>query len=605
MALTTVDFHLNFALNTSTKKFIVTDITDYSSQSVLTSDANGVLKITDPTGVIYENTNFASPDVDVDSSRINSTTIPIGLISGTTTPIPGTYVVVYTVKDNATGDEVSSTKTFELDFESPTASNTNNIDCISPSFRSTDTTTYTVGTVSPTNSFSITAVSTGSNTFSIAGKKAGLFVVGKTFYVNGSTGNDGTYTVTGVDYDKTNDYTVVTVASVTDGTVDGIIYTYVHKLFYPSVLELDPLVGYTTVLTTNTFYTGDQEILISTENIYDYANNVSITDAVSQTDSAEVVCDNRLCDVYCCISTAYNRYINNIGVNDTLSERWKNKFILATSLMTGLRNEYTCGQDDNVNSLTNKIKQVTECTDSCSCTTDEPTLISGSGSAGSTVVQSGGNGILVSPSTSGGVTTYTLTLSQSIVDTINSVVSVTLQDSATIEVNEVIDGSGNKTYTPAVKAGVVPTVKEVMRGQVEIRFRNATAPYAVITPSITVSDVEITNQTNLSSPTVADYAATLTNYPNIANQFRFSSFQTSANTTYKVHLEVVESDIYAQIFGIRTQEGGANQVYAMNKQSGQFDFRILSNIGYSTFLQTQDFISGNTARVLINFTISE
>lgn len=604
MALTTVDFHLNFALNTSTKRFIVTDITDYAAQSVATSDANGVLKITDPTGVIYENTNFASPDIDVDSSRINSTTIPIGLVSGTTTPIPGTYVVVYTVKDNATGDEVSSTKTFDFSFESPTASNSFDVDCISPSFKSTDTTTYTVGVVSPDNNFTIQAVSAGSNTFSISGKKVGLFVVGKTFYVNGSTGNDGEYTVTGVAYDLANDYTTITVASVTDGTADGTISTYVHKLFYPSVLELSPLVGYTTILTTSTFYTGDQEVSISTENIYDYANNVSITDAVSQTDSSEVVCDNRLCEVYCCISTALNRYLNNKGVNDTLSEYWKNKYILATAHMAALRNEYTCGQDDNVNTLISQIRLVTECTESCSCTPETPTLITGSGSSDTTVVQSGGNGILVSSVTSGSTTTYTLNLSQSIIDTINSIITTTLVDSASIEVNEVIDGSGNKTYTPAIKAGVVPSVTESMTGKITIQFRNPTTPYAVITPSITVSDVTFNNQSNLSVPTVTNFASTLSNYPERTNQFRVSSFQTSSNTTYKTHLTVEEVDLY--IFSnVFTQVGGTHNVFTLNQQSGEFDFTLQTNYGATVFEQTQEYISINTAKIVINFTISE
>lgn len=68
---------------------------------------------------------------------------------------------------------------------------------------------------------SITAVSTGSNYFEIDGDHTAEFAVGVKFFVRGSTGNDGTYEVTAVAISSGD--TRITVASVTDATVDGVI----------------------------------------------------------------------------------------------------------------------------------------------------------------------------------------------------------------------------------------------------------------------------------------------------------------------------------------------------------------------------------------------
>jgi hypothetical protein len=66
MALTSTDFNISFDLSSSTPKFVLTDITDYSSQSVSESDVTGKIKITAPSGVVYTGTN----DVQVGTSRL-------------------------------------------------------------------------------------------------------------------------------------------------------------------------------------------------------------------------------------------------------------------------------------------------------------------------------------------------------------------------------------------------------------------------------------------------------------------------------------------------------------------------------------------------------
>jgi len=68
----------------------------------------------------------------------------------------------------------------------------------------------------------ITGVDTGTGEFTIAGKYDSLFGAAHTFRVTGSTGNDGMYTITSVSYAA--DVTTITVATIVDATVDGIIH---------------------------------------------------------------------------------------------------------------------------------------------------------------------------------------------------------------------------------------------------------------------------------------------------------------------------------------------------------------------------------------------
>ncbi len=70
--------------------------------------------------------------------------------------------------------------------------------------------------------FPITAVSTVTDKFTVAGNHVAQFPVGQFFTVDGSTGNDGTYQVISVALVTTN--TVIGVAVVPDATADGTVY---------------------------------------------------------------------------------------------------------------------------------------------------------------------------------------------------------------------------------------------------------------------------------------------------------------------------------------------------------------------------------------------
>lgn len=70
--------------------------------------------------------------------------------------------------------------------------------------------------------YRITAVDTTNEIFTVPGDVTNQLVVDQAVLVNGSTGNDGTYTITNLSYDGTNNETDITVAEdVTNATVDG------------------------------------------------------------------------------------------------------------------------------------------------------------------------------------------------------------------------------------------------------------------------------------------------------------------------------------------------------------------------------------------------
>lgn len=518
--LTTAE--LNVSYNLDTNKFIFTDVTDYSSQSVTFADISGIIKVTAPSGVVYSG---GSPDIDGSTgNRSNTTNISIPLLSSGT-PEVGNYVFSYTVTDGVTTIEV--TKQFNYQYTSPTVILTPTVDCLSPLLTSTDATNYLSGSVSPSTQFAITLANDGTNTLAIAGEKMGLLAQGDTFNIINSTGNNGSYTVTSISYNKVENRTEIVVPSLVDATVDGFVVTKTNTIYFPSVLNVNPLVGYTSVVTTNSFYSETQEFALSTTSLYDFGSGVSVVDTTSNTAELKVDCDVRLCDVYCCIDSVLSQYLNYCSTNTTLAELFKDKYILATSHLSALRQAFECGQDAKINTITQEIFKVTECNPDCSCSDDTPTPISGIGGGTSTVVATSGNGIEVSSSTVGSTTTYTVSLSQSILDAIaasSSTSSVSSSDASVTVTSTTI--SGNTDYDLSVNFPAA-LGSEIMSFRALIDISGGTA-------SFTIEDISIQNESNFEPGTVSisDAGGSDFNYLRV----NFENFQTIANNDYKVLL---------------------------------------------------------------------
>ena len=570
MSLTTTNFNIAFSLASDPMEFKVTDIEDYASQSVALADIKGKIKVTAPSGVVYDGTL----DIDGSVSRINTTTILVPLLSSGT-PEVGLYTFDYEATDGV--DTVTARKTFSYSYSKPTATNQATVDCLSPELTGSDTTNYLVNALTPVDRLSIVGVDTGNNTISVAGEKVAFVVQGDTFSIINSSGNDGDYTVTGVEYDQVTDTTVITVASITDATIDGTVVTRKTTLFFPSVLQLPPLVGYETTLSTNSFYSQTHEFLFDTKAYYQYTNGISIVDSFSSSDELDVDCDVRLCDIFCCINATFNEYIKYKDANNTqLAAIELERYVLATSHLAALRTAFECGDSAAVDNLVTQIKKVAQCNSDCSCSDGDPAPITGLGGGTTTVVQSSGNGIEVASNTAGNTTTYTLSLSQSILDDISNAAatsSVISSDGSLVVTSNTVGDNTEYDVTLPPGTPIVPP-KETMAFDVTIDN------ISVGSATFTVDNIVIQNESNFTNAvTVAlDNTTPTTN----VQAFNVENFQVAGNDTYKAFVEVTYTKgLFSPMYGIpsSTRYDINSFVYAVPrisvKESGKIEFVLL------------------------------
>ncbi len=151
--ITSTSFTTNFSLNTSPKKILVTDTTDYTTPAIPTTGVKGILKCTAPDGTIfYNNTNYGAADIIRNVSATNGTTIALPLNSDGTV-VQGNYTVEMNtqITDGTNPVYVITTiHTYNFQYESPLVSINQVVDCVSPLFTSTDQTDYVVEGVTPT-----------------------------------------------------------------------------------------------------------------------------------------------------------------------------------------------------------------------------------------------------------------------------------------------------------------------------------------------------------------------------------------------------------------------------------------------------------------------
>lgn len=559
MALVSTKLNVAYSMGGTLPKFIFTDVTDYSAQSgVAIADITGVIEVTAPSGIVYTG---GSPDITGSASRINSTIIPIPLLANGS-PEVGNYSFKYTATNTATSVSVSYTVGYDFQYVSPTGILTPTVDCLSPELTSTDATNYLSGSTTPSDQFTITGADASANTFTIAGEKSGLFLVGDTFNIIGSTVHNGNYTVTSVSSTGTN--TVIGVSSVTSATVDGSISTKTNTISYPVVVP--PTVGYTPVVSTNTFYSQTQTFKIKTKSFYDFGNGVSVIDTVSASALLDVDCDVRLCEVFCCVNSTLKAYLAYRGVNDVLASQELNKYILATSHLSALRQAFECGYDKEVNSIVQEIITVTQCTPDCSCSDTTPQPITGLGAANITVVNSTGNGVTVTPSTVGNTTTYSLGISQALLNSITAATatsSVSAAANSGIVVTPSAPSSGNTNYALALSSPAIAPVEF-------INFKLNRDNSVLFFPSAQI----IQNVSNLKTPTSF---APAPGQPYSHYALTVSGFQNTGNNTFKAEVQCCY-------------------------QSYQYNSTILdSNSGFYNMWITPQIVKINSNQIIIKF----
>jgi hypothetical protein len=604
MAISNVDFSVTFVVDKTQSYFVITDTTDYASQSVTTNDVEGLIKVVSPSGIVYDNTDFSDPDLELVTSRVNRAII-VPTYVGTNNPLKGTYTISLTSSDDSGVTKFTRTKVFQYDLNTPVPLIDVTVDCISPQLKSEDKTVYNLNSVNPATSFPIVYASTGSSSIGISGNKVGAFIVGSKVNVQGSTANNGEYTISSVIYNKTSDRTEIVFSTSVDSNLgDGLVYTRVNNIYYPGVLDLTPDVSFTSVITTTSFYTGNQEFKSEGYFNYAFASDFSVTFYLIKTESKNITCDIRLCDIYCCISKTLNNYLNYKGVNDVLANNYKNAYILACSYLTSLQTQMQCGNTTNLDKVVAEIRSVTGCTTDCNCEDSENVLIQGVSNSNNVEVVSSSNELRVVKTVSGSTSLFTLSLDSSIATALANIKDVTLEDSATIDVNEVIDVNGNKTYTPSIATGVIPDVIEKMSFSLLIEYRFTPSLNPRPSLNFTVSNFEVDAQLDYVQPTVEDRSS-ISLPPDSMNLIALRAFQSSSDNV-KVFAEVVKTVGYnsqdntisdSSIFDV------TNNLEVKIVKASANDIAFTLNDGIP--MSTQSYITSNYQSVLVNFIITK
>lgn len=433
MSLTVVSFTTTFDYTNNV--FILTDTTDYAGQSVNTlvssiPDVIGNFKIIDPNGnVIWNNTNFSIQSGTAQSIAAGNITLAVGA-----SPTDDYFNGLYCFLSAGTG---SPQNTRITDY---TAIGT--LATVSPSWvgiGGTPTYRITFGDIVPaaalTTQTSI-SLSNGQDGYPIAGTYTIVYTV------KSAISTSAVYAVSTVSFDFDFVPPVIELSSTvdclipqliaTDATnyvVDGITptITRTHTLYNPPSIG-GSTVGTATDLSISNFYTpAAYQHTLSVDLSYTLADGTIVTMTLTGNQTINVTCDHKLCDIYCCVSSLWNNYMNSVTSNPTLGNIYLTKLTQVTSIMTLISQAYECSASGStIDEYVNQILRIADCAPGCGCSSSTPVPVTGLGGNGTTIVVSAGNGITVTSATVGGTTTYTVSINQSILNSINSIQAVTV-----------------------------------------------------------------------------------------------------------------------------------------------------------------------------------
>jgi hypothetical protein len=138
------DAILTFDLNQQPKRIIVEDNLDYGAQGWDINDVVAVITFTGTEGVIYENTDFNSPDIVPATSLLMTTVVPLPLdpLTDYTEVLKGNYTLKVTWYNSVLDEEYEFLDTYQYDFELPVIANVAVSGPYSGTLTSTDTTVY-------------------------------------------------------------------------------------------------------------------------------------------------------------------------------------------------------------------------------------------------------------------------------------------------------------------------------------------------------------------------------------------------------------------------------------------------------------------------------
>ena len=239
----------------------------------------------------------------------------------------------------------------------------------------------------------------------------------------------------------------------TDYTQDLIQPTIIrdHDLFYPASLNIDPIEGTAKIVTTNTIFTVADQTLAYTSTLlsdtsYDYTDGITLTDQVGGNGQIDIVGNADICQLYCCLNAAYDRYLKQSSSDTRRAIETRDQLEEAVSITFLLDIAIRCGKTEDIAGYVDQIKRVLDCNDDCDCG-DEPQLVVGISSSGGTVTVVAGSGITVTSVSGGGTIEYTVSFDAVLLSKLNGLFNTTLLAGTNITITESVNEVGDIVYT--------------------------------------------------------------------------------------------------------------------------------------------------------------
>jgi len=244
-----------------------------------------------------------------------------------------------------------------------------------------------------------------------------------------------------------------TSTDTTDYDFDGITPTITrnHDVNFPvgSGLAPETTASATATFGSGEFANGTQTTEITTILEYTFDDGLVVRDSVTAVQEILVDCT-YICAIYCCIRSLEQQMLTAQTTNTVRYNELKALFSQVMGLVGLAKLAIECGKSTDVSGYMDLIKTLANCTDDCSCTGDEPTLVVGIGGLiNQVVVDSGDATVVVTPVTVGNTTTYTVTLNTTFVNTVNSLYNTAISAGYGVSLSSVTAGLLT-TYTASV-----------------------------------------------------------------------------------------------------------------------------------------------------------
>lgn len=376
--MATIIFGAEFNLKLSPKQNFFTDNSDYTGQGINPNDITGSFQAKINGQIFYDNlANYQSntfADIVLSSSSTNATLIQLPL-NPDGTVVQGTYTVLYQVWDSNNSTTSTVTETFVFTYASPTVVVSGSVDVNTPLLTEYDNTVYVVNSVTPSP---LTRVAT---------------------------------------------------------------ITYPPILINNVLTTPTPTVGSTAITTSNLFYAPTVVTMSVVTNLTYTFSNFQVVDKVSG-EIPFCIDATGLCRLVCGLNNFYNLVESN--PNDCELEETFCYLCSLYILIVGLQG---CGKGKFISRLIREMNNTAGFSDYCNACNDSVQQVVGIGGLVNAYNNINLDGYInISNVISGNTNTFTYALAPSFVDLVNSILGATLLAGDNIVLSSSTSGA-NTTWT--------------------------------------------------------------------------------------------------------------------------------------------------------------